>query len=103
MIYVAGAINILQLRIWRQLFYWVGVIRINSASVLELKEILAALFVDYDADIIVLSDHHFILRLELYVVLGVQILLAMRPILILLTLMHEAFTAALNILSSAFL
>lgn len=75
----------------------------GGASVLEMKNIGATLLVDDNARIIILAHDHLVLRLQLNVILRVQILLRMRTTLIRLPLMHQALTAALYIFSATFL
>ena len=74
----------------------------GRTAILEMQNVRAALLVDDDAWIIVLAHDNLVLRLQLDVVLRVQILLRMRTTLV-PVLMHETFTAALYVFSTTFL
>ena len=60
-----------------------------GTAVLELQHVLTALLVnDHAAAIVSFAQNHFVLRLKLNVILGIEVLLAVGAILVLLALMH---------------
>jgi len=76
----------------------------SRASILEMQNICIALLINDNTWIIILAHDDLVLRLQLNMVLRVQILLRMRATLIgLYTLMHETFAATLYVFTATFL
>lgn len=103
MVHVARPVDVLQLRVGGQLLDRVGVVRVRGAAVLEMQDVGTTLLVDYDAWVIVFAHDDLVLRLQLDVVLRVEVLLAVRAALVRLRLVHQTLAAALDVLAAAFL